>query len=164
MTPASVLDFWFGETDPAQWWAKSDDFDRLVEARRYHSAGHTEQGDVVFSVNPPRAIVDEVGGSIVAFPSRILRPDAARAGIGPRALAAAINRVGGNAEWRTWQIPLFPAAQVQRVEDAIAGATEHLAEVRKREAATADLVTSLIQGVSAGSVILEEPNPEKKAG
>ena len=33
MTPASVLDFWFSETDPAQWWAKSDDFDRLVEAR-----------------------------------------------------------------------------------------------------------------------------------
>lgn len=138
--------------------------DRLVEARQYHSAGHTEQGDVVFSVNPPRASVDELGGSIVAFPSRILRPDAARAGIGPRALAAAINRVGGNAEWRTWQIPLFPAAQVQRVEDAIAGATEHLAEVRKHEAATAGLVTTLIQGVSAGSVILDEPNPEKKAG
>jgi uncharacterized protein (DUF924 family) len=33
MTPTCVLDFWFSETDPAQWWAKSDAFDRRVEAR-----------------------------------------------------------------------------------------------------------------------------------
>ena len=32
-TPALILDFWFAEITPAQWWAKSDDFDRLVEAR-----------------------------------------------------------------------------------------------------------------------------------
>ncbi|MEF8731032.1 MAG: DUF924 family protein [Candidatus Accumulibacter meliphilus] len=33
MTPADVLAFWFEETRPAQWWAKSPDFDRLIEAR-----------------------------------------------------------------------------------------------------------------------------------
>jgi uncharacterized protein (DUF924 family) len=33
MTPADVLAFWFEETRPAQWWAKSADFDRLIEAR-----------------------------------------------------------------------------------------------------------------------------------
>lgn len=33
MTPAAILHFWFEETTPAQWWAKSEDFDRLVEAR-----------------------------------------------------------------------------------------------------------------------------------
>ncbi|WP_291991666.1 DUF924 family protein [Candidatus Accumulibacter sp. ACC003] len=33
MTAAAVLAFWFEETRPAQWWAKSDAFDRLVEAR-----------------------------------------------------------------------------------------------------------------------------------
>ncbi|SBT06315.1 conserved hypothetical protein [Candidatus Accumulibacter aalborgensis] len=33
MAPADVLGFWFGEVTPAQWWAKSDAFDRLVEAR-----------------------------------------------------------------------------------------------------------------------------------
>ena len=32
-TPALILDFWFAEIPPAQWWAKSDDFDRVVEAR-----------------------------------------------------------------------------------------------------------------------------------
>ena len=138
--------------------------DRLVEARRYHSAGHTEPGDVVFSSNPPRAIVDEVGGAIVAFPSRILRPDRTKAGIGPRALAATINRVGDNAEWKTWPIPRFPAAQVQRVENALANVADHLDEIRKHEAAAADLVTSLIQGVAAGSVTLDEPNTEMKAG
>lgn len=138
--------------------------DRLVEARRYHSAGRTEPGDVVFSVNPPRATVDEAGGAIVAFPSRILRPDHVRAGIGPRALAAAINRLGDNAEWKTWQIPRFPAAQVRRVENAIAEADEHLAAIRKHEAATTDLITSLIQGVAAGSVTLDAPDTEEKAG
>jgi hypothetical protein len=138
--------------------------DRLVEAARYRSAVHTEPGDVVFSTNPPKGVVDETGGAIVASPSRILRPDPARAGIGPRALAAAINRLRGNTEWKTWQIPRLPADQVERVEAALGAVDEHLSEIRKREAATADLVTSLIQGVAAGSVSLDEPDTEKKAG
>ncbi|GAB3813294.1 hypothetical protein GCM10028820_07790 [Tessaracoccus terricola] len=138
--------------------------DRLVEAARYRSAVHTEPGDVVFSTNPPKAVVDETGGAIVASPSRILRPDSARAGIGSRALAAAINRLRGNSEWKTWQIPRFPAAQVKRVESALGDVAEYFAEIRKHEAAAADLVTSLIQGVAAGAVTLDEPNTEKKAG
>ena len=32
-TPADILDFWFAEIQPAQWWNKSDDFDRLIAAR-----------------------------------------------------------------------------------------------------------------------------------
>lgn len=32
-TPADILDFWFSEIQPAQWWSKSDDFDRLIAAR-----------------------------------------------------------------------------------------------------------------------------------
>jgi uncharacterized protein (DUF924 family) len=32
-TQRTFLDFWFEETSPAQWWAKSDVFDRLVETR-----------------------------------------------------------------------------------------------------------------------------------
>lgn len=138
--------------------------DRLVEASRYRSAVHTEPGDVVFSTNPPTAFVDETGGAIVASPSRILRPDSARAGIGSRALAATINRLRGNAEWKTWQIPRLPADQVERVEAALGAVDEHLSEIRKHEAAAADLVTSLIQGVAAGSVTLDEPDTEKKAG
>ncbi len=138
--------------------------DRLVEADRYRSAVHTEPGDVVFSMNPPRAVVDETGGAIVASPSRILRPDPARAGTGPRALAAAINRLQDSSEWKTWLIPRFPADQIQRVEEALNAVDEHLAEIRKHEAAAADLITSLIQGVAAGSVTLAVPDTEKKAG
>jgi uncharacterized protein (DUF924 family) len=33
MTPADVLAFWFDEVTPAQWWSKSDDFDRLIAER-----------------------------------------------------------------------------------------------------------------------------------
>ena len=32
-TPADILDFWFSEIQPAQWWNKSDDFDRLIATR-----------------------------------------------------------------------------------------------------------------------------------
>jgi hypothetical protein len=138
--------------------------DRLVAAARYGAAVLTEPGDVVFSTSPPRAMVDEVGGAIVATPSRILRPNLARAGIGPRALAAAINRLGGSSEWKTWPIPNFPLAQIQRVEDALGDAAEYLASIRKHEAAAADLITSLIHGVAAGSVTLDAPDTEKKAG
>lgn len=40
MSAAEVLQFWFEETRPAQWWAKSPDFDRQVEVRfgRLHAA------------------------------------------------------------------------------------------------------------------------------
>lgn len=33
MTAANVLDFWFREITPAQWWKADPDFDRLIEAR-----------------------------------------------------------------------------------------------------------------------------------
>lgn len=33
VSPEQVLDFWFKETLPRQWWAKSDEFDRLIAAR-----------------------------------------------------------------------------------------------------------------------------------
>lgn len=33
LTSADVLRFWFEEITPAQWWAKSDDFDRRIESR-----------------------------------------------------------------------------------------------------------------------------------
>ncbi|HNC52699.1 MAG TPA: DUF924 family protein [Accumulibacter sp.] len=33
LTAADVLRFWFDETSRAQWWVKSDEFDRRVEAR-----------------------------------------------------------------------------------------------------------------------------------
>ncbi|MBK9520737.1 MAG: DUF924 domain-containing protein [Rhodocyclaceae bacterium] len=31
--PADILSFWFDEITPKDWWAKSDEFDRMVESR-----------------------------------------------------------------------------------------------------------------------------------
>jgi hypothetical protein len=61
-------------------------------------------------------------------------------------------------------IPRLPADQVERVEAALGAVNEHLSEIRRHEAAAADLVTSLIQGVAAGSVTIDEPETDKKAG
>ena len=33
MTAQTVLDFWFKEIEAKQWWAKSDEFDRLITSR-----------------------------------------------------------------------------------------------------------------------------------
>lgn len=32
-TPDEILDFWFRELTPKQWWVKSDELDRLIETR-----------------------------------------------------------------------------------------------------------------------------------
>jgi uncharacterized protein (DUF924 family) len=32
-TPESVLEFWFKEATPKQWWTRSEDFDRHIESR-----------------------------------------------------------------------------------------------------------------------------------
>lgn len=44
-TPSSILDFWFVEVRPQQWWQRSDDFDRLIAtrfARVHHAAERCE--------------------------------------------------------------------------------------------------------------------------
>src|SRR5438105_2208545 len=32
-SPETILAFWFDEIEPAAWWRKSDEFDRMIEAR-----------------------------------------------------------------------------------------------------------------------------------
>ena len=139
--------------------------DALVAADHYSHAARTELGDVVFTASPiPRAIVDEEGGSRIASPSRILRVDSLRAGIGPRALAAAINEMATSSEWRTWSVPNVPTAQIQPLEDALGGVLDHLAELRRHEEAATNIITNLIQGVAEGSVALSSSTTERKAG
>ncbi|WAX56202.1 hypothetical protein M6B22_16905 [Jatrophihabitans cynanchi] len=143
--------------------APARSIDPLVAVDRYSHANRTEPGDVVFLASPPRAVVDEEGGSLVASPSRILRVDALRAGIGPRALAAAINEMTSS-EWRTWLIPELPRADIQPLEDALGEIRAHLAELRRREEAATNIITNLIQGVAEGSVALGSSTTERKAG
>lgn len=137
--------------------------DPLLTADRYPHAVRTEPGDVVFSTSPPRAVVDEDGGSRVASPSRILRVDPGRASIGPRALAAAITQLATSGEWKTWQVPAVPRDQVSALEEILGSITDHLTELRRREMAAASVMTHVLRGVAEGSVTLP-PLVNKKAG
>ncbi len=137
--------------------------DALTAADNYSHAVRTEPGDVVFSTSPPRAFVDEEGGARVMSPSRILRIDRDRAGIGPRALAAAINAMAGSTEWRAWPIPLVPQSEMGNVESALGEALQYLKTLRRNEQAAESLITNLIQGVADGSVALGSSTTERKA-
>lgn len=139
--------------------------DPFTAADHYSHAVRTEPGDVVFSASStPRALVDQAGGSLVATPSRILRIDPSRTGIGPHALAAAINAMATSSEWKTWPIPAIPAAATSVLEDSLTAALDHLDELRRHEDATTSVITNLIQGVADGSVALEAPTTPRKAG
>lgn len=138
--------------------------DALVAADHYSHAARTEPGDVVFTASPrPRAIVDEEGGSRIASPSRILRVESLRAGIGPRALAAAINEMASS-EWKTWSVPNVPRAEIQLLEDALGGVLDHLGALRRHEEAATNIINNLIQGVTEGSVALSSSTTERTAG
>ena len=53
--------------------------------------------------------------------------------------------------------------QIELVEVTLAGAVAHLAELRRREAATHDIIANLIQGVATGGIAIS-PSTTKKAG
>ncbi len=140
--------------------------DPLVAAERYRHAKRTRPGDVVFVDRPrPSALVDDVGGSLVRAPSRILRlPQGV--GIGARALAEVINHLPDDAgEWGTWSIPSLVPDQIDDVERTLADAEIYVAELRRRQVAMNELVTSLIQGLAVdGLVITSSTTKNKKAG
>lgn len=131
-------------------------FDPVDAEQRYPRSIRTNPGDVVFVENPrPRAWVDMLGGSMVASPARILRLEPT-AGIGPRLLAAAINRLSdAPSEWQTWSVPVMGGAEAQRLEAALAEVDAFEAELRRRAAAARDLTTALIDGVAAGALTLD---------
>jgi hypothetical protein len=129
--------------------------DPLEAERRYPRANRTEPGDVIFLARDrPAAIVDVDGGSLVAAPSRILRLSD-NAPIGPHALAGMINNVvPPQSEWETWPVPILPSSQAKTLDAALADASNHLAQLHRREQATKDLTIHLIQGVAAGAVTI----------
>ncbi|MEU4803060.1 hypothetical protein [Actinosynnema sp. NPDC023587] len=138
-------------TDP-QGIARLDPFDA---ARLYQRAARTDPGDVVFAERPrPTARVDNLGGSLVASPSKILRISS-QAGIGPHAVAAIINRLLNEpTEWQTWNVPILDTTEVERLEEALVAAADHETLLRRHLDATRDLVTAMIDGVAAGAVTL----------
>jgi hypothetical protein len=129
--------------------------DPFDATRLYPSAARTDPGDVVFAERPrPAATVDDHGGSLVSSPSKILRISS-RAGIGPHAVAAIINRMPDEAsEWQTWNVPILDTAEAALLEDALVAAANHEEILRRHLDATRDLVTAMIDGVAAGAVTL----------
>lgn len=148
--------------DPAIPHLRLDPFDA---ADHYNHAVRTEAGDVVFTTTPaPHAFVDEVGGSLVATPSRILRIDTTRTGIGPLALAAVINETATGPEWRTWPVPHIPTGQVSLLEESLQAALEYHAQLRRHDDALTALISNLIHGIADGSVALSPADTQRKAG
>jgi uncharacterized protein (DUF924 family) len=46
LSPTDILDFWFKEVSPAQWWKADAEFDRLVEARFLPVLQQAAQGEL----------------------------------------------------------------------------------------------------------------------
>ena len=137
--------------------------DRLDAERFYPRAARTEAGDVLFlEGTPPRARVDELGGALVASPSRILRLRQ-NAGIGPHTLAAIVNHQTSTRDWRTWAVPILTADATSALETVLAEATAYGAVLRQKQAAVHDLITALIDGVAAGAVSVV-PSSEVQEG
>ncbi|MFP5070164.1 hypothetical protein ACLFMI_10920 [Pseudonocardia nantongensis] len=139
--------------------------DPFDAARLYPRATRTEPGDVVFLERPsPTARVDEVGGALVAAPSRILRLQPG-APLGPHVLAAVVNTLTpqGTA-WTTWRVPLLSEVDAAALDEALVAVANHQDELRRHTDAARDLVTSLIEGVAAGAVTLDPTLTRTEAG
>ncbi len=132
--------------------------DPFDAARYYSRAARTEPGDVVFTERPrPRALVDEHGSSLVASPSRILRVSP-KAGVGPHAVAAIINRLPDDAtEWQTWSVPTLDADQVEQLDEALIEAAAYESSLHEHLNAVHSAITAMIDGVATGAVTLTTP-------
>ena len=126
-------------------------FDPFELESRTPQARRTEPGDVVFVHNPPHAIVDEHGGRVVASPARVLRL-AEGAPIGPRSLAAQINRLPQSArDADAWRVSL---TDDEGLEPALVALDDLRRDLVTRLAAIDDLTQHLVDGVAAGELTL----------
>lgn len=128
--------------------------DPFEAERLYSRAARTEPGDVIFLEKPrPAAVVDTVGGALVASPSRILRLDS-NAPVGPHTLAALINE-HASGEWETWTVPDLPRDQAEALDRRLQEVQRFRAELARRDAAAHGLARALIDGVAAGTLSLD---------
>lgn len=132
--------------------------DPLDLESRYPRVRRTEVGDVVFCTSPrPRAVVDEEGLSVVAYPARILRCGTG-SGLVPEAVAWAINNLPPSARhWRSWRMPLVPDAQETHLAETLRDIAAEREVVRQRIERLDELADVLVTGVSAGALTIELP-------
>lgn len=132
--------------------------DPLVLAGSYDAARLTHPGDVVFCASPrPAALVDRDGASVVLYPARVLRIDAADpGGLLSEVVATDIRRQPERSrDWRSWPLRRVPTVP-QRA--ALAGAIEDLRVAREAALQRAEdlgrLTDLLTDAVTAGAAEL----------
>lgn len=132
--------------------------DPLVLAARYPASRLTEPGDVVFRTAPsPAALVDRDGGSVVAFPAKVLRCRDRR--LVPAVVAADINVQRETAKaWRAWSMRYTPEDQVSALARMIEDIDRHRRALHDRLDTLDDVSALLIAGATGGSLDL---NPTK---
>lgn len=132
--------------------------DRLLLAGSYDAARLTEPGDVVFCAAPrPGAIVDREGGSVVAFPARVLRVDPADpGGLLPDVLAADINSTPAAARhWRLWTVRTVADDQRVALSDALAELGRAREQARRRLTDLGLLSDLTTRAATSGSLTLK---------
>lgn len=137
--------------------------DLLAVTTAHPKAQLTQTGDVVFTtVGKPRAVVDAVGGAVVAYPARVMRVGRG-APLSPRAIAAAINDLpSGHATWRAWQVPVV--SDPTGVEDALARVDALATTVQQRQAQVEELRRLVVRAVLPGAVAFHETQLDNAKG
>ena len=135
--------------------------DRLVLAARYPAGNYTEPGDVVFCTSPPLARVDIDGGSVVAYPARVIRINRKGSGILPRVLAADISAMPERSPaWRAWTIRTVANDQADALNAVLADIDTERANLAARIEALTDCAALLTQGAANGTLTLSTAVPK----
>jgi hypothetical protein len=130
--------------------------DPLVLAARYPTSRLTERGDVVFcTTTRPAAWVDREGGSVVAFPAKVLRCRDNR--LVPAVVAVDINAQPESAKaWRAWALRYVPDDQASALMRATDELAKHRADLLDRIETLDQLAVTIINGTAGGSLDLNE--------
>ncbi|PPG51988.1 hypothetical protein C5C24_05780 [Rathayibacter sp. AY2B3] len=126
----------------------------ILEFERAHGrSARTQPGDVVFCTSPLAAMVDHEGGSVVAYPARILSIVDPDSGLVPDLLAADIaGRPPSSCRWRDWTVRRVLPERVPPLMSALSRIIELRAETERRLQALGELETLISDGAVHGSI------------
>ncbi|SEJ49691.1 hypothetical protein SAMN04487917_106195 [Arthrobacter sp. yr096] len=130
-------------------------------AANYPASRLTQPGDVVFCTSPrPAATVDAHGGSVVIFPAKVLRVDAADpGGLLPCVVASDINSISPTDKvWRRWRLRRVPEVQRGKLGDTLDRLQHEQEQARQRLRQLQEVATLITDGVASGSLTLIDPN------
>ncbi|WGM20954.1 hypothetical protein QEH68_01820 [Paenarthrobacter sp. OM7] len=130
-------------------------------AANYPASRLTQPDDVVFCTSPrPAATVDAHGGSVVIFPAKVLRVDAADpGGLLPFVVASDINSLSPTDKaWRRWRLRRVPEAQRRKLGDTLARLQHEQQQALERLGQLHEVATLITDGVASGSLTLIDPS------